>query len=294
LSFSFLKEKKKHLFFSAMSPTKKDKKLAKRVKTLGVVEKVDVKKQTKTKKSVVIPPPPEEKPIPKPKADQKKKAPKKTTPDVTMRSVSQLKPRTRTQVAGTKGPEEPVQKMIKVEKKPKIRRVKPEAFLPTGDKFRRGIIRLNHIPHGFFEEEMRKYFSQFGKVLRLRLARSKKTGKSKGYAFVEFEFEDVAKIVAEAMDGYLMYERLIKCELMPPVSVVDAKRIFAYHFVREDNYPKLQARHRVKVEECRKKTDEEVRTFLQFRLKKLKEQNDKLAALGIDYKYSPPRINTSS
>lgn len=37
------------------------------------------------------------------------------------------------------------------------------------------------------------------------------TGKSRGYAFVEFEFEEVAKIAAEAMNNYLMFERLIKC-----------------------------------------------------------------------------------
>ena len=35
---------------------------------------------------------------------------------------------------------------------------------------------MGHIPHGFYEEEMSKYFSQFGTVSRLRLARSKKVG----------------------------------------------------------------------------------------------------------------------
>lgn len=37
-----------------------------------------------------------------------------------------------------------------------------------------GAIYLGHIPHGFYEKEMRGYFSQFGKVTRLRLFRSKK------------------------------------------------------------------------------------------------------------------------
>ena len=44
----------------------------------------------------------------------------------------------------------------------------------------RGTIYLGHIPFGFFEDEMRGFFSQFGTVTRLRLARSKKTGRSKG------------------------------------------------------------------------------------------------------------------
>jgi nucleolar protein 15 len=36
------------------------------------------------------------------------------------------------------------------------------------------------------------------------------TGRSKGYAFIEFAYNDVAKIVAETMNNYLMFERLVK------------------------------------------------------------------------------------
>lgn len=38
----------------------------------------------------------------------------------------------------------------------------------------RGVIYLGHIPHGFFERQMKAYFSQFGTVTRLKLARSRK------------------------------------------------------------------------------------------------------------------------
>ena len=38
---------------------------------------------------------------------------------------------------------------------------------------------------------MFKYFSQFGTVTNLRLARSKRTGGSKGYGWVEFEDKEV-------------------------------------------------------------------------------------------------------
>ena len=38
----------------------------------------------------------------------------------------------------------------------------------------RGVIYLGHIPYGFFEDEMRSYFSQFGTVTRLKLYRSRK------------------------------------------------------------------------------------------------------------------------
>lgn len=59
---------------------------------------------------------------------------------------------------------------------------------------------IRHLPHGFFEEQLKNYFAQFGKVTRLRLARSKTTGGSKGYAFVEFEYPEVAQVAAETME----------------------------------------------------------------------------------------------
>lgn len=59
---------------------------------------------------------------------------------------------------------------------------------------------------------MQGYFSQFGDVKQLRLSRNKKTGASKHYAYIEFESEDVAKIVAETMDNYLLFGKLLQCK----------------------------------------------------------------------------------
>jgi len=78
-----------------------------------------------------------------------------------------------------------------------------------------GVVFLKHIPYGFFEPQMKRYFEQFGKVTRLRLARSKKTGKSKGYAYIEFAHQDVAKLVADTMNNYLMFTRILKCDFVP-------------------------------------------------------------------------------
>ena len=33
---------------------------------------------------------------------------------------------------------------------------------------------LGRVPHGFHEQEMKSYFSQFGEVTRMRLSRNKK------------------------------------------------------------------------------------------------------------------------
>jgi hypothetical protein len=129
---------------------------------------------------------------------------------------------------------------------------------------------------------------------------------------VEFEFEEVAKIVAEAMNGYLMYERVMKCKLNYLIShkthhkimfnfmtflgellasTVNTKNLFASNYIREENFPKLRARRRVKDAQIQSKSEDEVKEFLEFRLKKLEEQNKKWASLGIKYKYTPPKIS---
>ncbi|XP_006776890.1 PREDICTED: MKI67 FHA domain-interacting nucleolar phosphoprotein isoform X3 [Myotis davidii] len=87
------------------------------------------------------------------------------------------------------------------------------------EKLTPGVIYVGHLPPALYETQIRAYFSQFGTVTRFKLSRSKRTGNSKGYAFVEFESEDVAKIVAETMNNYLFGERLLKCHFMPPETV---------------------------------------------------------------------------
>ncbi|XP_003478796.1 MKI67 FHA domain-interacting nucleolar phosphoprotein [Cavia porcellus] len=82
-----------------------------------------------------------------------------------------------------------------------------------------GVIFVGHLPPVLFESQIKAYFSQFGRITRFRLSRSKRTGNSRGYAFVEFQSEDVAKIVAETMNNYLFGERLLVCRFMPPEKV---------------------------------------------------------------------------
>jgi nucleolar protein 15 len=79
----------------------------------------------------------------------------------------------------------------------------------------RGVVYLGHLPKGFYEPQMKTFFSQFGTVSRIRLSRSKKNAASKGYAFIEFEEESVAKIVAETMNKYLLFEKQLVCHLIP-------------------------------------------------------------------------------
>src|SRR4051795_10560276 len=78
---------------------------------------------------------------------------------------------------------------------------------------------FSRIPHGFYEQQMREYFSQFGTITKIRLSRNRRTGASKHFAFIEFESNEVAKIVANTMDNYLMFGHILKCKYAPKESL---------------------------------------------------------------------------
>jgi nucleolar protein 15 len=62
----------------------------------------------------------------------------------------------------------------------------------AGDLNKKGTIYIGHLPKGFNENELKKFFSQFGQVSKLRVSRSAKTARPRGYAFLEFQDKDVA------------------------------------------------------------------------------------------------------
>ncbi|ROT42471.1 hypothetical protein SODALDRAFT_326627 [Sodiomyces alkalinus F11] len=84
-----------------------------------------------------------------------------------------------------------------------------------GTKEEPGVIYVGRIPHGFYEHALRSYFSQFGPVTRLRMARNKRTGASKHFAFIEFADESTSVIAAKTMDGYLLYNHILKVKTVP-------------------------------------------------------------------------------
>lgn len=78
----------------------------------------------------------------------------------------------------------------------------------------RGVLYVGHLPKGFNETELKNFFQQFGQVTKLRVSRSKKTARSRGYAFLEFAERKVAEIAAKAMNNYLLFGRQLDVHIM--------------------------------------------------------------------------------
>ncbi|XP_051761048.1 MKI67 FHA domain-interacting nucleolar phosphoprotein [Ctenopharyngodon idella] len=148
----------------------------------------------------------------------------------------------------------------------------------TGQSLSPGVLYVAHLPRGLCEPQLKSYFEQFGKVSRLRLSRSKKTGGVKGYGFVEFECDEVAKIVAETMNNYLMGERLIKCLVIPPEKVHEKLFVGCSTVFKKPKKPAV-TRYNKKHEEGDLK---KLGTKLVSKESKLRKR---LAAKGIDYDF---------
>ncbi|GFS12500.1 MKI67 FHA domain-interacting nucleolar phosphoprotein-like [Elysia marginata] len=135
-----------------------------------------------------------------------------------------------------------------------------------------GVVYIGHIPHGFYERQIHEYFSQFGKVLQIKLSRSKKTGSSKGYAFVKFQYAAVAKTVAETCHNYLFFNKLLKCEYRP-LSDIHPDTFFRYHMTPNKKPKRLhnQAQNEEKI----------VSSFTEM-IGKQNKKMEKLQKLGID------------
>lgn len=141
-----------------------------------------------------------------------------------------------------------------------------------------GTVYVGRVPHGFYEHQMRAYFEQFGTITRLRLSRNKVTGASKHFAFIEFASEEVAKIVAETMDNYLMFGHILKCKFAPEETLHQDVWKGANRKFRK------MPKHRLLREKIEAPmTDAKLQRKNSRTQKKREEQQEKLKKLGYEY-----------
>ncbi len=146
------------------------------------------------------------------------------------------------------------------------------------------VIYLGHVPNGFGETEMRKFFSQFGLVKRIKLFRSAKTGGSKGYAFVEFDSSDTAKIVSEAMNGYYLLERQVVSHVIPTAKHHDGMFKTLKRKIEETSTEESEAEDKIVAELTAEQKTVQANNYRSS----MRNKQKKLAALGIDFEIEIP------
>lgn len=142
---------------------------------------------------------------------------------------------------------------------------------------KRGVVYIGRLPAGFAEYELKKYFTQFGDILRVRVSRNKKTGASRHYAFLEFKEFDVAKVAADTMNNYLLMGHLLKVHVIdePKDNLFPAKMKSSF---REFDW---RAKEYKEFHEA-KPLDTWKQLQLEFEVKK-EEKLAELKDLGFDY-----------
>ena len=158
----------------------------------------------------------------------------------------------------------------------------------TTTKPQPGVLYIGRIPHGFYEQEMEGYFGQFGTVSRLRLSRSKRTGRSKHFAFVEFEDREVAEVVAKSMHNYLLAGRLLQVSLLSDRDVAEkggSEQLFKGAGRKFKAVP-WHAVEKARLEEP--KTEQRWAALEKKDKARRSRQADKIKAAGIDYEYEAP------
>ena len=143
-----------------------------------------------------------------------------------------------------------------------------------------GVVYVGRLPHGFFEDQLRAYFSQFGDIKRLRLSRNKNTGRSKHYGFMEFESPDVAEIVVDTMNNYLLDGHLLQLAMIPSKEVDPNLWIGANRKFRRVPMDRVERKRRSKSRSAEQRA--EVNRKLMQRQKKRRAA---LARAGIKYDF---------
>ncbi|KAJ1960943.1 nucleolar protein [Dispira parvispora] len=157
-----------------------------------------------------------------------------------------------------------------------------------GRKKSTAIVFLASMPHDLTVPMLYKYFSQFGRVTRALIPDSKNDGKA-SHAYISFASQEVAKVVVDTMNNYMIDGKLLHCSL---VSEADHPKIISKFFKKK---PEVE----VSTEASESKSiryrgiftsTSSAKRFLVKKKKLDQETKENLKALGVDYDFPPFKL----
>ena len=221
----------------------------------------------KTKKAVVTK---KEDPVKKELTKEAKKGKK----------VSKKEEEPKMEVEETK--EEEIEEIPETLNDPKTRIEKTQAVVDNlSTPSNKTAIYVGHLPWGFGDVEIKKYFQQFGEITRIIVPKSSKTGRSVGYAFIEFKEQETAEVAAKTMNNYLLFDKILKCNVIEDKTKYDRmflkwKKKFKFNDKRKERLIKQQKHP---------KTKEEIKAKIQILLDREEKKKERFKELGIDYSF---------
>ena len=222
----------------------------------------------KTKKAVVTK---KEDPVKKEVTKEAKKGKK----------VSKKEEEPKMEVEETK--EEEIEEIPETLNDPKTRIEKTQAVVDNlSTPSNKTAIYVGHLPWGFGDVEIKKYFQQFGEITRIIVPKSSKSGRSVGYAFIEFKEQETAEVAAKTMNNYLLFDKILTCNVVEDKSKYDRmflkwKKKFKFNDKRKERLIKQQKHP---------KTKEEVKAKIQIMLNREEKKKEKYKELGIEYSFN--------
>ena len=115
---------------------------------------------------------------------------------------------------------------------------------------------------------------------KIRISRNKKTGKSKHYGFLEFQNPGVAKVVADAMDGYMFFGQKLQSRVM------NRKEVHPQLFKGANRVFKKVPWKKLEVERHNKEVDEETAAKrTKTAVKRDQARKDRIKDAGIEYDF---------
>uniref|UniRef100_A0A2P2I128 MKI67 FHA domain-interacting nucleolar phosphoprotein-like n=1 Tax=Hirondellea gigas TaxID=1518452 RepID=A0A2P2I128_9CRUS len=81
---------------------------------------------------------------------------------------------------------------------------------------------IQGLPFGMVTRNLKLFMKQFGYVERCKVHSCPRSGKSKGFGYVQFRYSNVAEVVTKTMDNYLLLGNIIKSKFIPGQSVKDS------------------------------------------------------------------------
>merc|ERR1711934_1102468 len=149
-----------------------------------------------------------------------------------------------------------------------------------------GVLHVKQLPRVLDEQDLREYFQQFGRVDKVKLARSSRTANSKGYAFVLFRDGKVAEVAAKSMDKYLLFNCLLKCKAITNEEYVKFDDIFKVTYkCRDEAVRKIGELNKKRLNEVGGKAKNQERNAHRAESKQSKKEEliqKKLAEAGIE------------